>query len=289
LILGIALALTLGNPFPGECAKLSKPLLQASVVALGFGMDLSLLLRAGRDGFFLGALTIGLTLLLGRWLGRRLVISPSTSALISAGTAICGGSAIAAVGSAIGAAGSEMAVGMGTIFLLNGVALYLFPVLGHLLHLSSEAFGTWAGIAIHDVSSVVGAASTYSPRALEVATAVKLSRALWIVPVSLGFASFWHRGNESESKPKAKIQIPWFILGFVLASLARTLSPLVMSAAPTMVALAHAGMNVTLFLIGAGLSRSTLRSVGIRPLAQGIVLWLAIGSGSLLAILAFQA
>lgn len=287
LILGIFLALTMGNPYPRECARFSKPLLQVSVVALGFGMDLTLLLRAGRDGFFLGAITIGLTFLLGRWLGGLLAINPTTSALISAGTAICGGSAIAAVGSVIAAAGPEMAVAMGTIFLLNGVALYLFPLVGHALSLSSEAFGTWAGIAIHDVSSVVGAASTYSARALEVATAVKLSRALWIVPVSLVFASLWHRGSSDKEAPKAKLQFPWFILGFVLASLARSASPLVLAAAPTMVMLAHAGMNLTLFLIGAGLSRQTLGSVGIRPLAQGIILWITISVGSLFAVMAF--
>lgn len=300
LALGIALALTHENPFQRVGKRMTKPLLQGSVVLLGFGMNLSVVLEAGRNGFLFAAGTIVLTLLLGAAVGHVLGIDRKTTALISSGTAICGGSAIAAVGSVIGAAEGEMTVAMGTTFLLNAVALYVFPLIGHFISLSQVQFGTWAGVAIHDISSVVGAASHYGQGALETATAVKLSRTLWIVPVAFAAAMTVGRpgaGAASDdaaspdlrpSRPGAgrSLQVPWFIGLFLLASLVRTFSSEVALAAPVLTRLATLGLTLTLFLIGAGISARTLRVVGWRPLLQGMALWFAISAGSLAVILA---
>jgi uncharacterized integral membrane protein (TIGR00698 family) len=285
LALGVILALTLENPFAKESKAISKILLQGCVVLLGFGMDLGSVLRTGMGGLLFAAGTIFTTLAFGWTLGRLLKIAPKTSLLISAGTAICGGSAIAAVGSVIGGAEAEMTVALGTVFILNAVALYLFPVLGHALHLSQMQFGTWAGVAIHDVSSVVGAASRYGLPALQVATAVKLSRALWIVPVSLAAGvAFQPAKGEKTGDQSRKVHIPWFIGLFLLASVLRTSSGAIARVAPGMVHLATTGLTLTLFLIGASLSGPMLRTVGWRPMAQGAMLWLFISSISLLII-----
>ena len=284
LALGLMLALTLGNPYPTLSRHAAKWLLQGCVVLLGFGMNLAVVLKAGANGAGFAAGSIGFTFVLGWWLRGRLGIGAKTSALISAGTAICGGSAIAAVGSVIGALEGEMTVAMGTVFVLNAVALFVFPLLGHALGLTQTQFGTWAGVAIHDVSSVVGAASRYGPVALQTATAVKLSRALWIIPVSLA-AAFAFRRNAGSGQAAGKVQIPWFIGLFVLASVARSFLPPVAALAPTITRGATMGLTVTLFLIGAGLSRGMLRSVGWRPLAQGVLLWLSISAGSLWVVL----
>jgi uncharacterized integral membrane protein (TIGR00698 family) len=303
LALGIGLALTVGNPFLSFSKQGAKWLLQGCVVALGFGMNLAVVLEVGKSGLIFAAGSILLTLVLGALVGHWLRINTRTSALISAGTAICGGSAVAAVGSVIGAVEGEITVAMGTTFLLNAVALYLFPVVGHALHLSQTQFGTWAGIAIHDISSVVGAASHYGQTALETATAVKLSRALWIVPVAFGAALAFRAprrpqqltgdsiGFDPPSVPttaSGKLQIPWFIGLFLLASAARTFFPVVASAAPTISHLATIGLTLTLFLIGAGISSQTLKSVGWKPLAQGLLLWMVISIGSLAVILLVQ-
>ena len=298
LALGIGLALTQENPYHDAGKHASKILLQACVVALGFGMNLAVVLDAGRSGMLFAAGSITVTLGLGYLSGRVLKINRKTSALITAGTAICGGSAIAAVGSVIGAAEGEMTVAMGTVFLLNAVALYVFPMLGHALHLSQNQFGTWAGVAIHDISSVVGAASRYGLPALQIATAVKLSRAFWIVPVALGAALAFRRlqmgladttvgFDPGQTPPKAlgKIQVPWFIGLFLLASVARSFVPGVADASPMISHLATVGLTLTLFLIGAGISQKTLQVVGWKPMAQGILLWLVISAGSLLVIL----
>ena len=284
LALGLAMALTLGNPYPDQSRQTAKYLLQGCVVLLGFGMNLAIVLKAGVNGTSLAAGSIGLTFALGYWLKGLLRINPTTSALISAGTAICGGSAIAAVGSVLGAAEGEMTVAMGTVFVLNAVALFVFPPIGHALGLSQTQFGTWAGIAIHDISSVVGAASHYGLSALQTATAVKLSRALWIVPVSL-IAALTFRRSRGPEQTTGKLQIPWFIGLFLLASVACTLLTRVAAAAPSLTHLATVGLTLTLFLIGAGLSREMLRAVGWKPLAQGVALWLAISAGSLWLIL----
>ena len=290
LALGAFLALTHENPFAHLGRQVSATLLQICVVLLGFGMDLPAVLRAGASGAGFAAATITATLGLGWWLGRVLGILPKTSALISAGTAICGGSAIAAVGSVIGVAEGEITVAMGTVFILNAVALYLFPVLGHALHLSQAQFGTWAGVAIHDISSVVGAASHYGLSALQTATAVKLSRALWIIPVAFGAAYAFRPGKHAShvaNAEKPRVKVPWFVGFFLLASVLRSYVPGVAAAAPALSHTATVGLTLTLFLIGAGLSAHTLRQVGWRPLLQGALLWTFISGASLAIVLRF--
>jgi uncharacterized integral membrane protein (TIGR00698 family) len=296
LALGMVLAIVLGAPLKG-LGRLTKTLLQTCVVLLGFGMDLRVVLRAGASGAAFAAVSIAGTLLLGYAVGRWLRINARTSALTSSGSAICGGSAIAAVGSVIGAAEGEIAVAMGTVFILNAAALYLFPPLGHLLHLSPEQFGLWAGVAIHDISSVVGASSQYGLDALQTATAVKLSRALWIVPVALGmglaFAGRRSRAAGTEgSHPdtplvpaRKRLHLPWFIGLFLLASVLRSYVRGVADISMGLSRVATTGLTLTLFLVGAGLSRQTLAAVGWRALAQGVLLWAFIGGGSLLVIL----
>lgn len=284
LTLGIALALVVANPLNRECKKLSGPLLRVAVVLLGFTMDLGVILKAGQSGMVFAVATIASTLTLGWALGRAFRIERRVSTLISSGTAICGGSAIAAVGSVLAASEGEMSVALGTVFLLNAVALYGFPVIGHALALTPSQFGTWAGVAIHDISSVVGAAQVYGGGALATATAVKLSRALWIAPLALGAAAIKRKQDVS----RAKIQVPWFIGLFLLASLARTevreLGPFV----PYLAIAAKIGMTLTLYLIGSSLSKSMLRSVGWKPMAQGLVLWLFISSVALWAVVSIK-
>lgn len=275
LLLGVFVALTLGNPDADATGKRSKQLLQLCVVLLGFGMDLGVVLRAGARGLGLAIVSIAATLALGALLGRALGVPKVTSTLVAAGTAICGGSAIAAVGAAIGAPSADMAVAMGTIFLLNAVALYVYPVVGHLIGLSPDAFGTWAGVGIHDVSSVLGAASAFDPASVAPATAVKLSRALWIVPVTLGARRLYGRPGGAP--------VPWFIAGFLAASALRTALPALAPVAPFAVLAAKVGLAAVLTMIGSTLSVSALRAVGWRPLAQGVALWVFI---SLLALAA---
>ncbi|HEU4560116.1 MAG TPA: putative sulfate exporter family transporter [Longimicrobium sp.] len=286
LAAGAAFALTLGNPFPKRTAAASKWLLQGSVVALGFGMPLVVVLRAGAAGVGYTVAGIATALVLGAWLGRWLGVPGETSFLVTSGTAICGGSAIAAVGRAINAPAEAMSVSLATVFVLNAVALYLFPPIGHLVGLSQAQFAVWAAVAIHDTSSVVGAASAYGARALEMATVLKLARALWIVPLALAAAA-WHRRRigAAGGEGSARIQLPWFIGLFLLAAVARSLLPA--AAEPVLDLLARAGrigLVLTLFLIGAGLTRATLRAVGTRPLVHGFVLWVVMGGLALLAI-----
>lgn len=272
LALGLALALTLGHPF--RTAKTTKILLQVSVVGLGFGMNLHAVVAAGRTGIVFTIATIAGTLLLGYVLGRAMGVSRGTAHLISSGTAICGGSAIAAVGPVIGASDEEMSVSLGTVFILNSIALFTFPAVGDALAMSQTEFGVWSAIAIHDTSSVVGAASAFGAEALQIATTVKLTRALWIVPLALGTAyAFRHT--------KARVAVPWFILFFVVASLVRTYVPAPEIVFESLVRLARIGLTVTLFLIGASLSRASLARVGIRPLVLGVILWIAISAAGL--------
>ncbi|HBF33596.1 TPA: putative sulfate exporter family transporter [Candidatus Sumerlaeota bacterium] len=287
LACGAIFVLIFENPFPDHSKRVSKVLLQICVVFLGFQMNFAELVRVGVSGWIFASFSIAFTLGLGLLIGRGLRLQGKTSLLISSGTAICGGSAIAAVGSVIGANGAQMSMALGTVFMLNAVALYLFPAIGHLLHLSQDQFGLWAGIAIHDISSVVGAASFYGDRALEVATAVKLSRTLWIVPVSLLVAVVLrarHAANGTVCN-KSKIQIPYFIGFFVLASFARQWIPGMEQMAPTIGHIAKLGLTVTLFLVGTGLSRATLRAAGWKSLLQGVTLWIFISGISLVAIL----
>lgn len=290
LALGMGFALTLGNPFAKETARLSKLLLQAAVVGLGFGMPLAAVVKAGTSGVGYTVAGIALTLLLGALLGRLLRVEKQTSLLVTAGTSICGGSAIAAVGPAIGAKAESMSIALATVFVLNAVALYLFPPVGQLLELSQGQFAVWAAVAIHDTSSVVGAAAAYGPEALESATVLKLARALWIVPLALGAAALAGRGAKEEGKARPEVKIPWFIGLFVLAAVVRTLVP--ESAFPALdflARLARVALVLTLFLIGAGLTRATLRAVGVRPLVQGVVLWIAVASLTLFAVVQWGA
>jgi uncharacterized integral membrane protein (TIGR00698 family) len=284
LCVGLFVAFTIGNPFPQTEGKFTKNLLRGSVVLLGFGMNLSAVYAAGKDGILFTIATIFGTLAAGYLLGRLLSVKTKTSALISSGTAICGGSAIAAIAPAIEADVDEISVSLGTIFVLNSIALFAFPIIAHGLDLTQSQFGLWAAIAIHDTSSVVGAAGTFGEEALAIATTVKLARALWIAPVAVLLAFLYKRRS---GRSGAGIAIPWFILLFLLASAIRTFSPAFTmgSLFDSAVNLAKAGMTLTLFLIGASLSYETIRSVGARPLAQGIVLWVIISVVSLWAVL----
>jgi uncharacterized integral membrane protein (TIGR00698 family) len=279
LAAGIAFALTAGNPFTAKTPRITRILLQVSVVGLGFGMQLDRVIAAGRTGFLFTAATIAAALVAGWLLGRAMHVAPGTAHLISAGTAICGGSAIAAVGPVIGATDEEMSVSLATVFVLNAVALFLFPVAGQRLGLSQAEFGMWSAIAIHDTSSVVGAAAIFGAEALEIATTVKLTRALWIVPLTLLTAAVFN-------KSARKLAIPWFILGFVIASLLRSTLPAPEWAWAGIVRLARTGLTITLFLIGAGLTRQSLARVGIRPLLLGIALWIIISVAGLWTVTA---
>jgi len=280
LLLGLVMAQTIGNPFSVmmQKHKVTQRLLQYSVVGLGFGMSIQSAIDAGRQGVLFTIASIVCTLILGAVLGLLFKIDKKTSHLISSGTAICGGSAIAAVAPVIKADEKQISVALGIVFILNSIALFVFPVIGHKLNLSQTQFGLWSAIAIHDTSSVVGAASKFGDEALQVATTIKLARALWIIPLALLTAMFFKNG-------KQKIKIPYFIGFFILAMLINTYVPVVHGQSKILVAIAKAGLVLTLFFIGAGLSRKTLQSVGFKPLLQGILLWLFIASGSLMFIL----
>ena len=277
LAAGLAYGLSVEHGYHLDARRLSKFLLQASVVCLGFGMNLGQVLRVGRSGFIYTAVGIAFALLLGTGLALLLRVGRAPGFLISAGTAICGGSAIAALVPVINATEDATAVSMGTVFLLNSIALFIFPSIGHGLHLSQTQFGLWSALAIHDTSSVVGAAARYGAAALAIATTVKLARALWIVPVSIG-AALVHRS-------RAKIQLPWFILFFCLAAVLNSTLPALHTEYTELARLGRLGLGVTLFLIGTTLSRQTLKHVGARPLVQGVLLWVVVGSVSLLMIL----
>src|SRR5208282_5597771 len=273
LAVGILFGLCFTHPYAGPTRTSARILLQVCVVALGFGMNLHEVLKAGRSGFVYTALGISFALLAGFALGKILRVQGNSSFLITAGTAICGGSAIAAIGPILQADDEEMAVALGTVFVLNSVALLLFPPIGGALHLSQSQFGLWAALAIHDTSSVVGAAAKYGPQALVVGTTVKLARALWIVPLALATAAI--------KRSKSKIQFPWFILFFCLAAIFNTYFPAISLFSHSLFALGRLGLTATLFLIGTGISRSTLKEVGWRPLLQGVLLWAVVGIASL--------
>lgn len=277
LALGLTLAQTVGNPFPAQARASTAKLLQYSIVGLGFGLDAHAAVAAGRAGLLFTVASISGTLALGYVVGRWLGLSRQLTHLISCGTAICGGSAIAAVGPVLRAKDEDMTVALGTVFVLNAVALFAFPPIGQALHLSQQQFGLWCAIAIHDTSSVVGAATAYGDQALQVATTVKLARALWIVPIALASAwAFRQKGGP--------LKFPYFILGFVAAVLLHTFVPALQPAGPFLTLLAKRGLTLTLFLIGAGLSMRVIRSVGMRPFGLGVLLWGAISVISLYAI-----
>ena len=274
---GLIFGFSFTHPYHLEARTLSKFLLQASVIGLGFGMDLHQVIHAGRSGFVYTAMSISFALLLGWGLGKFLKVKRGTSFLISAGTAICGGSAIAAIAPITDAGDEEIAVSLGTVFVLNSIALLTFPTIGLLLHMTQTQFGLWSALAIHDTSSVVGATAKFGALALAVGTTVKLARALWIVPISMGTAA--------ARKSSAKIQWPWFILFFCLAAVGNTYIHMFQPAYPILKHLGIIGLTVTLYLIGTGLSKKTLQQVGVRPLLQGVVLWIVVATGSLSLIL----
>jgi len=273
LTVGIIFGLSVSHPLPADSRDLSRFLLQASVVALGFGMDLHEVIKAGRSGFIYTALGISFALIFGLGLGKLLRVHGNSSFLITTGTAICGGSAIAAIAPIIQADEQEVAVALGTIFILNSVALLIFPLVGSALRLTQQQFGLWAALAIHDTSSVVGASSKYGAVALIVGTTVKLARALWIVPLALVTAAV--------KRSSSKVKLPWFILLFCLAAVINTYVPQGSYIAKIFFTLGRYGLTATLFLIGTSISRTALKQVGWRPLAQGIALWILVALTSL--------
>jgi uncharacterized integral membrane protein (TIGR00698 family) len=277
LISGVLLSLLIGNPWPKETSRLSKILLQLSVVGLGFGLGLGEVIHTGKQSIVYTLVGISLTLAIGYALGKVFKTDRNTSTLLSFGTAICGGSAIAAMAPVLKAKDEETAIALATVFTLNAVGLVLFPLVGHFLHLSQETFGTWAGLAIHDTSSVVGASAAYGAQALAVGTTVKLTRTIWITPVVMGTA--WVMKSEQ------KVKIPLFILGFIAAATIRTVVPEYNDYWGHLAGIAKQCLVATLFLIGTGLNRDVLKKVGIRPLLQGVTLWLVVGSMTLVALL----
>ena len=284
LLLGLGMALLVGHPFLHLNHKATHMLLQVSVVGLGFGMDAASALRAGKDGFLFTVVSIAGTLTAGLLAGRWIKVEKKTSLLIAGGTAICGGSAIAALSPVIRAQERQVSVALGVVFILNSVALFLFPVVGHWLDMSQLQFGLWSAIAIHDTSSVVGAAGRYGPEALQIATTVKLARALWIIPVSLVAAVAFKQGKTGGGSARTKIRIPYFIGLFIVAILMNTWLP-IGGLSRMIVGASHAGLTLTLFLIGSGLSRQVLRQTGVRPMLQGVLVWMLIAGGTLWAIL----
>ncbi|MDR3675924.1 MAG: putative sulfate exporter family transporter [Acidobacteriota bacterium] len=276
LLAGLIYGLSFAHPFHIEAKHLSAFLLQASVVGLGFGMNLHEVVRAGRTGVLYTAVSITLVLLIGFGIGRLFKVQRTASLLISVGTAICGGSAIAAVGPVLNAEEEDMTISLGTVFVLNSVALFLFPAIGYALHLTQSQFGLWSALAIHDTSSVVGATAKYGSQALMVGTTIKLTRALWIVPVAFAMAML--------KKSRTRIKWPWFILLFCLAAVASTYLPVFGPLYPQLSKLGKTGLTVTLYLIGTGISWPTLKKVGVKPLLQGILLWAIVGITSLILI-----
>jgi len=278
LIMGLAIAQLTGHPYLHLNQKATNILLQMSVIGLGFGMNVHNALQAGREGILFTIASISCTLIFGYFMGKWLKIDKKTSYLISAGTAICGGSAIAAISPVIKAEEKQISVALGCVFILNSIALFVFPIIGHHFNLSQTQFGLWCAIAIHDTSSVVGASSKYGAHALEVATTVKLARALWIIPVA--FMSTFIFKNKSK-----KITIPYFIGIFILAMIANTYIPATKLISAYMVIVSKSGLTLTLFLIGSGLSRAVLAAVGLKPFLQGAALWVIISSAALYAVL----
>ena len=282
LLLGVLIVNVFGNPFIAFNHKAITYLLQFSVVGLGFGMNAASAISAGQEGFLLTIFSIFSTLIFGTLLGKWLKTDKKTSHLISCGTAICGGSAIAAISPVIKSNENQTSIALGVIFILNSIALFAFPFIGHQLDLSQKEFGLWCAIAIHDTSSVVGAANKYGAEALQIATTVKLARALWIIPISLLTALIFNKKSQNSG---TKIKIPYFIGLFVLAMLFNTYVPATAIVAPHIVGIAKIGLTITLFLIGATLNINTLKSVGVMPLFQGIFLWIFIAALSLISIL----
>ncbi|PVV51251.1 YeiH family protein [Chryseobacterium sp. HMWF035] len=281
LLLGFVLAVFLGNPFEKSLHRYIHLLLQISIVGLGFGLKLDEALEAGKSGLILTVISIFTVMILGYFAGKFLKLERPLSYLISVGTAICGGSAIAATSPIIKPSTKQISLALAIVFTLNSVALFIYPPIGHLLNLTQEQFGLWCAIGIHDTSSVVGAAGKYGNEALKIATTVKLARALWIIPVSV-ITMFIFKSKES------KVKVPWFIGYFIVAILLNTYFPFVGQLSSSITVLAKSGLNLTLFFIGSTLSVQTLKTIGFKPLALAVFLWIFISTGSLLYILNFD-
>ena len=284
LLSGLIVAMTVGNPFIQHNKIFTKILLQASVVGLGFGMNLTEAMEAGKTGFVFTIFSIALTMGLGLWIGKLLKVNMGTRTLVSGGTAICGGSAIAAIAPVIKAKDNDMTVALGTIFALNAIALFIFPPIGNWLGMNDTEFGYWCAIAIHDTSSVVGAAAERSELALQIATTTKLIRALWIIPLTLIISVVYNKHNKEEGG-KGKIAIPWFIFLYVVAMVIATYIPQGAELYEKTVGIARYGMIYTLFLIGSGLSWASLKQVGARPILLGVILWVVISVVSAVTIM----
>lgn len=282
LLVGSILGFTVGRPAWLPVSRLTRWTLQAAVVGIGAGVDLSLVARVGADSIVYTMVGLGLTLAAALVLGKWMRVEPHVGAMIFAGTGICGGSAIAAVAPAIRAESNEVSAAMSTVFMLNAVALLIFPGLGHLFELGPKAYGLWCALAIHDTSSVVGAAVVGGREALLTATTVKLVRTLWIVPVALMLGYLFRKVRSPAGSPK--IRIPWFIGGFVIVSAIFTFLPEWRGAVAPITHLSHALLTLTLLLIGLEMNWAVWRSVGLRALGFGLVLWLAVGSGTVAAI-----
>jgi uncharacterized integral membrane protein (TIGR00698 family) len=282
LLLGLGLALAFGNPWPEATRKATRILLPVCVVGLGAGMDLGVVARVGAHGVGYTVLGIATAFALGALLTRLLRVSGKLGTLITVGTAICGGSAIAAVVPVLRPKEHEATVALATVFLLNAIALFVFPPIGHAADLTDAQFGLWSALAIHDTSSVVGAAVAWGGKAVEIATTVKLARALWIVPVTLAIGQ-WHRRTSGEAA-EGKARRPWFIAGFVAAAALVTYVPGLQHAGHLVASASRQALVLTLFFIGASLTRSSIRAVGARPLALGVALWIAMAGLSLAAI-----
>ncbi|MBQ3606008.1 MAG: putative sulfate exporter family transporter [Muribaculaceae bacterium] len=280
LLIGLLYAMVFNNPFPKFNKKASKYLLQASVVGLGFGMNIIESLKSGYDGMIFTIVSVFGVMILGVTIGYLLHINRKTSYLIASGTAICGGSAIAAVGPVIKANENEMAISLGVIFILNAIALFIFPPIGHYFNLTETQFGTWAAIAIHDTSSVVGAGEAFGATALQTATLIKLTRALWIIPLALITMMFFRDKS-------SKISIPWFIFLFIIAMIINTYCYLPQEISKSIIWLAKRGLVITLFMIGASLSISSIKNVGFKPLLLAIALWIIIGISSFFVVNAY--
>lgn len=278
LFIGLFYALVFKNPYPKFNKKASKYLLQASVVGLGFGMNVTEALKSGSNGMLFTIVSVVGVMIIGVLIGRMMHINRKTSYLISSGTAICGGSAIAAIGPTLKANEDEMAVSLGVIFILNAIALFIFPPIGHFFGLNETQFGTWAAIAIHDTSSVVGAGDAYGQLALQTGTLIKLTRALWIIPLAI-VTMFIFRDNSK------KISIPWFIFLFIVAMLINTYCNLPNELTSSIAWLAKKGLILTLFFIGASLSIKTIKHIGIKPLILATILWIIIGIGSFIVVI----
>lgn len=278
LFLGIAFALLLRSPYQKQSKKISKYLLQVAVVGLGFGINLHESLAVGKEGLVFTIISVVGVMVVGYLLGRMLKLQPKLSYLISSGTAICGGSAIAAVAPIVKANEDETSMSLAVIFTLNAIALFLFPPIGRMLELTQEQFGMWAAIAIHDTSSVVGAGAEYGSEALAIATMVKLTRALWIIPLSL-VSIFIFKGKEN-----SKISVPWFIFLFILAMVINTYIAIPEIILQAISFLSHKFLSLTLFLIGSTLSIKAIRNVGVKPVMLGISLWIVISVASLIVI-----